>query len=202
MSGSEFVWGLILVGCGIFIAVYGSVLFRFVLAALGFAVGFGAVYLLTSDQSTGVRFLVAAVGGAILGFLLYRLIQIGIYIAGGVAGLVLAVILSGLFGWLEKGVGWESLILLVAGCGLGGFFGRRLGDWIIILATAGAGALLTVDGVLIWFSDKYGTDETGDPTSSLDKSVVLVTFLVIFAIAGLSQLNSTKLRDRLYRFAR
>jgi len=202
MSGSEFIWGAVLVVCGIFIAVYGSILFRFVLAALGFAVGFGATFLLTAGQSDGLRFLVAVVGGAIIGFLLYRLIQIGIYIAGGVAGIVVALILSGLIGWLDKGVGWEAAILLIAGAGLGGFFGRRLGDWIIILATAGAGALLVVNGVLIWFSDKYTTDETGDPTSNLDKSVVVVTFLVIFAISGLAQLNSTKLRDRLYRFAR
>jgi hypothetical protein len=199
MSGSEFVWGLVLVGCGIFIAVYGSLLFRFVLAVLGFAVGFGAAYLILADQSTSARILVSIVAGAVLALVLYSLIRVGLYIAGGVFGIVLAVAISALFGWLDKGIGWEALILIIGGGGLGGFFGNRLGDWIIILATAAAGSFLTVYGVLVWFSDTYKTDETGDPTANLSKSVVLVTAIVVFAISALSQLNSSKLRDRLFR---
>jgi Domain of unknown function (DUF4203) len=199
MSGSEFVWGAVLVASGIFIAVYGSVLFRFVLAVLGFAVGFGAAYALLSDQDTTARILVSLVVGAVGAGLLFALIRVGLYIAGGVLGLVLALVLSGLFGWLDSGVGWTAGILLIAGCGLGGFFGQRLGDWIVILATAGAGSLLVTNGVLVWFKDEYASDLTGDITTNLDKSEVLVLFLIVFAIAFLSQLNSTKLRDRLYR---
>jgi MFS family permease len=199
MSGSEFVWGAVLVASGIFIAVYGSVLFRFVLAVLGFAVGFGAAYALLSDQDTSARILVALVVGAVAAGLLFALIRVGLYIAGGVLGLVLALVLSGLFGWLDNGVGWIAGILLIAGGGIGGFFGQRLGDWIVILATAGAGALLVTNGVLVWFQDEYESDLTGDITANLDKTEVLVLFLIVFAIAFLSQLNSTKLRDRLYR---
>jgi hypothetical protein len=199
MSGSEFVWGAVLVASGIFIAVYGSVLFRFVLAVLGFAVGFGAAYALLSDQDTTARILVALVVGAVAAGLLFALIRVGLYIAGGVLGLVVALIVSGLFGWLDDGVGWTAGILLIAGGGLGGFFGQRLGDWIVILATAGAGSLLVTNGVLVWFKDEYASDLTGDITTNLDKSEVLVLFLIVFAIAFLSQLNSTKLRDRLYR---
>jgi MFS family permease len=199
MSGSEFVWGAVLVACGIFIAVYGSLLFRFVLAVLGFAVGFGGAFLVLSDQSTATRILVGIAVGGIAAALLFALIRVGLYIAGGVLGLVVAVIVSGLFGWLDNGVGWTAGILLIAGGGLGGFFGNRLGDWIVILATAGAGALLVTNGVLVWFKDEYSSDLTGDPTTNLDKSEVLVMFLIVFAIAFLSQLNSTKLRDRLYR---
>jgi hypothetical protein len=199
MSGSEFIWGAVLVASGVFIAVYGSILFRFVLAVLGFAVGFGAAYLLLADQSTSARILVAVVAGAVLALVLYSLIRVGLYIAGGLLGIVVALTIAGLFGWLENGVGWTAAILIIGGGGLGGFFGNRLGDWIVILATASAGSLLVVNGVLVWFSDKYATDETGDPTANLDKSVVLVTFLVFFAMSALSQLNSTKLRDRLFR---
>jgi hypothetical protein len=201
MSGSEFVWGAVLVASGIFIAVYGSLLFRFVLAVLGFAVGFGAAYALLSDQDTSARILVSLVVGAIAAVVLYALIRVGLYIAGGVLGLVLALAIAGLFGWLDNGVGWTAGILLIAGGGLGGFFGQRLGDWIIILATAAAGSLLVVNGVLVWFNDEYQSDLTGDPTTNLDKSIVLVTFLVIFGISFLSQLNSSKLRDRLFRRA-
>jgi MFS family permease len=199
MSGSEFVWGTVLVASGIFIAVYGSLLFRFVLAVLGFAVGFGAAYALFSDQDTAARILVGLVVGAIGAGLLFALIRVGLYIAGGVLGLVVALIVSGLFGWLDNGVGWTAAILLIGGGGLGGFFGNRLGDWIIILATAGAGALLVTNGALVWFKDEYESDLTGDVTSNLDKTEVLALFFIVFAIAFLSQLNSTKLRDRLYR---
>jgi hypothetical protein len=199
MSGSEFVWGAVLVASGIFIAVYGSLLFRFVLAVLGFAVGFGVAYALLSDQDTAQRVLVGLVAGAVLATLLFALIRVGLYIAGGVLGLVVALIISGLFGWLDSGVGWTAAILLIAGGGVGGFFGNRLGDWIVILATAGAGALLILNGVTVWFNDEYDSDLTGDVTSNLDKTQVLITFFIVFAIAFLSQLNSTKLRDRLYR---
>ena len=201
MSGSEFVWGAVLVASGIFIAVYGSLLFRFVLAVLGFAVGFGVAFVLLEDQDTAAQVLVALVVGAIAAGLLYSLIRVGLYIAGGVFGLVLAVTIAGLFGWLDNGVGWTAGILLIAGGGLGGFFGNRLGDWIIILATAAAGALLVVNGVLVWFKDEYSSDLTGDITTNLDKSEVLVVFLIVFAIAFLSQLNSSNLRDRLFRRA-
>jgi hypothetical protein len=199
MTGDEFVWGAVLVASGIFIAVYGSVLFRFVLAVLGFAVGFGGAYALLSDQDTAQRILVALVAGAILAVLLFAMIRVGLYIAGGVLGLVIALIVSGLFGWLDDGIGWTAAILLIVGGGAGGFFGNRLGDWIVILATAGAGALLVVNGVIVWFRDEYESDLTGDITSNLDKTEVLVVFFIVFAIAFLSQLNSTKLRDRLYR---
>jgi Domain of unknown function (DUF4203) len=199
MSGSEFVWGAVLVASGIFIAVYGSVLFRFVLAVLGFAVGFGIAFILLEDQDTAAQILVAIVVGAVAAGLLYALIRVGLYIAGGLLGIVVALIIAGLFGWLDNGVGWTAGILIIGGGGLGGFFGNRLGDWIVILATAAAGSLLVTNGVLVWFKDEYASDLTGDITTNLDKSEVLVLFLIVFAIAFLSQLNSTKLRDRLYR---
>ena len=63
-DGVEFLWGLVLVGSGIFICVYGSVLFRFVLAMIGFAVGFAAAFALTDGQNDALRVLVGLVAGA------------------------------------------------------------------------------------------------------------------------------------------
>ena len=62
-DGGEFVWGAVLVGCGIFVCVYGNVLFRFVLAVIGFAVGFAAAYTLTDGQDDALRILVSLVVG-------------------------------------------------------------------------------------------------------------------------------------------
>jgi hypothetical protein len=46
----DVVWGAVLAGCGIFIAVYGALLFRFVLVVIGFALGFGAALVVFADQ--------------------------------------------------------------------------------------------------------------------------------------------------------
>jgi hypothetical protein len=51
----EVVWGAILVDCGVFIAVYGALLFRFVLAVIGFALAFGAAVVLLDGQDTALR---------------------------------------------------------------------------------------------------------------------------------------------------
>ena len=39
MEFSQIVWGLAVLGAGIFLTVYGTLLFRFALLAMGFAVG-------------------------------------------------------------------------------------------------------------------------------------------------------------------
>ena len=40
MSGQDLLWGIALVGAGVFVAVYGTSLFQFALGAMGFGIGF------------------------------------------------------------------------------------------------------------------------------------------------------------------
>jgi hypothetical protein len=195
-DGVEFLWGIVLIACGVFICVYGNLLFRFVLAVIGFAVGFAAGFALTDGQSDGLRVLVALVAGAAAALLLFSLIRVGLYIAGGILGAVLGMVIASLFGLLDDGFDWSSLILIVAGAGGCGFFGHRLGNWIITLATTAAGAFLCIYGLSVLYVDEFATD-VEDPGSTIAASLPLVIFLVIAAIAGLGQYVSSNLRFRL-----
>jgi hypothetical protein len=194
-DGAEFLWGVVLVGCGIFISVYGTVLFRFVLAVIGFALGFAGAFTLTDGQDDALRILVALVAGSIAAVILFSLIRVGLYIAGGILGAVIAIVLSSLFGLLDDGFDWGPLVLLVIGVGGVGFFGHRLGNWIIILATAAAGAFLIVHGLTILYIDEFETD-VEDPSAAIAKSLPFVIFIVIAAIGGLGQYVSSNLRFR------
>jgi hypothetical protein len=193
----ELIWGAVLVGCGIFISVYGTLLFRFVLAMIGFAVGFAGALTLTDGQDTGLRLLVGLVAGAIAAGILFGLVRLGLWIAGGIVGIVLALMVASLTNQLD-GSGTVVSLLVVAAAVPGAYFGRRLGDWIIILASAGAGALLIVYGLLIWFQDRLGTDLT-DPGRNLNENLTLVMVLALAAVSSLSQYNIVSLRRRLMR---
>jgi hypothetical protein len=192
----EFVWGAVLVACGIFIAVYGNILFRFVLAVIGFAVGFMGAMTVLEGQDDALRILVGMVVGGVAAAALYALVKFGLYIAGGILGVVVGLVLATLVGQLDDGVNWLAGALMIAGAGTGGFFGHRLGNLVIILATATAGAFLTVYGLTIWFQDELN-NTIDDPSMTLNRSVGLALFLIIATISGLAQRNSSDLRRRL-----
>jgi hypothetical protein len=68
MSGSEFAWGAALIGAGVFISVYGTIHFRFALAARGFGVAFIAVTRIFDGPTSATHVLIAfAAGGVGLG---------------------------------------------------------------------------------------------------------------------------------------
>jgi hypothetical protein len=195
-DGVEFLWGIVLVGAGIFVCVYGSVLFRIVLAMIGFAVGFGGAFALTDGQNDALRILVAIVAGGIAAAVLFSLIRVGLYIAGGILGAVVALVVSALVGLLDDGFGWGSLILVILGAGGIGYTGPRLGNLIIVLATAAAGAFLVMQGLSFLYLDEFQTD-VEDPGQTFSSSLPFVTFLIIAAIGGLGQYVSSTLRFRL-----
>jgi hypothetical protein len=195
-KGMEFIWGAVLVASGIFIAVYGNVLFRFVLAVLGFAAGFMGAMTLLDGRDDALQLLVSMVVGGIAAAVLFALVKFGLYIAGSILGGVIALVVSSLIGQLDGGVNTLAAILLVAGAGTGGFFGHRLGNLVIVLATATAGAFLTVYGLTIWFQDELSA-AVEDPSMALTRSIGITLFLCIAAISGLAQINSSNLRFRL-----
>lgn len=198
MSGSEFIWGLILVVCGVFICVYGSLLFRYVLSVIGFAAGFGVTMALTTSQDTAVRIVVSLVIGGIAAAILYFLFRLALYIAGGMLGAVIALVVASLLGFLDSGLGASGIISLIIGTGLVGFFGPRLGKLIIVLGTAAAGAFLTIEGLAVWFHDELRTDNS-DPSTMLSHHAALVTMLVIAAISGLAQYSRERMPVRIRR---
>jgi hypothetical protein len=201
MEAADLVWGLVLVACGIFVSVYGSMLFRFALAAMGFGLGFGIAWWILggTDASSGVQVLVSLAVGGILAFVSFGLIRFGTYIAGGIFGAVLGMLIFGfisVFGDTTNDV--IGIILAIAGIAGGGFLAPRLGSMIISLATAAAGAFLIVHGLMAWFQTRFNEQGT-DVTDVLTQRLTIVIFLVIFTMSWLSQMNSDKLRRRILR---
>ncbi len=129
-------YGIILIASGIFVASFGTVLFRFALAALGFGAGAILSWWFTASQPDMIRILISIGVGGIAAVVLYMLARAGVYIAGGVLGLVLAFLIVALLGTRNPALNGA---LLVAGAGVSGYFGPRLGSLIIALATGAAG---------------------------------------------------------------
>ncbi len=189
-------WGLVVLITGIFVAAYGSSLFRFALAFLGFAIGYSLVSWLGGGLDTTLRILVGIVAGGILAATLYFLVKFTLNIAGAILGLVLMLVLLGLFRLAGLDLRVLGVILALAATGLGGFFGNRLGSLVIVLATSLAGAYLVVLGLGALFGLGVATD---NPLALLGASFPLVLFLSVALISGLAQHQAFSLRRRFLR---
>lgn len=196
MSGSEFVWGIVLLAAGVFISAYGNRLFRLALGVMGFGVGFLLAMWLTDGQDTAQRLLVSLAIGGIAAIALFTLVKFTIYIAGGIFGLIIALVVSALFSIFGPNLNDVVVTILgVAGLGVGGFFGGRLGNLIVLLASAAAGAFLIMQGFRVLFASRLGGD-LADPTVTLAQRLTIVLFLTFFAVAFLGQYNYRQFRQR------
>lgn len=189
-------WGIIVLVSGIFVAAYGSLLFRFALAFLGFAIGYSLVAWLGGGLDPALRILVGIVAGGILAATLYWLVKFTLNIAGALLGLVLMLALLGLFRLAGLDLNILGLVLAVAAAGLGGFFGNRLGSVVVVLATSLAGAYLVVLGMGAIFGLGVATD---DALTLLGTSFPLVLFLTVALISGLAQYQAFSVRRRFLR---
>ncbi|MCC6170145.1 MAG: DUF4203 domain-containing protein [Caldilineaceae bacterium] len=180
----DILWGLVFIVTGVFISAYGGVLFRFALAALGFGMGAILAWWLSGSQPELTRILISLGVGGIAGALLYMLVRVGVYVAGGVLGLVLAFLVVSILG--IKNTAFDA-ILLVAGTGLAGYFGPRLGRMITILAMAAAGAFQVVYGLALIFAGQVAEDAA--PTELLGQPLALAVFLTVAAISALSYMR-------------
>ena len=189
-------WGIIVLVSGIFVAAYGSLLFRFALAFLGFAIGYSLVAWLGGGLDTALRILVGIVAGGILASSLYILVKFTLNIAGALLGLVLMLALVGFFRLAGLNLDILGVVLTIAAAGLGGFFGNRLGSIVVVLATSLAGAYLVVLGLGAIYGLGVRTD---DPTALLGTSFPLVLFLTVALISGLAQYQAFSVRRRFLR---
>lgn len=196
----DLIWGLIIIGAGIFVCAYGTALFRFVLAVIGFAAGFSLAMALLPASTGALGWIIALVAGGIGAYVLYRLFNLSLYIAGGILGIAIVMALLGLFGLAGggQGLGIIGWILVVAGGGVVGFFGRRIGNLVIVFATALAGATLVVYGLARVFATNIG-DGSVDPTKVLSSVFALLLWATIALISGLAQYQVQSLRRRLLR---
>lgn len=197
MSAGDFVWGALLIGSGVFVGIYGEMLFKFVLAIIGFAAAGSAVYILLDGKSTGLQVLMAIIAGGIGALVLYRLLNFALYIAGAAFGAVAGIVIAALIGLnTTDNLQWITLLLVVVGAGGVGFFGPRFGRMIIPLATSAVSAGMVVYGYLIFFQSTFGIDASDPNTHSSRKSLLLL-FAIVYALSFLAQYNISKYRLRL-----
>jgi hypothetical protein len=199
VSGAEVLWGIAVIGAGVFISVYGNLLFRFALAAMGFGVGFLATMRLLDGQEQTTRVLLAFAIGGILAILLYSLVKFTVYIAGGVLGLVAGFVLLGVIDiFTSTPGGWFQTIVAVGGAAGGAFLGNRIANSAVLLATAAAGAFLMVNGLHVLFASQFAND-AAEPASNVATKFSLVIFVLLFAVGGLGQWNAQRFRQRILR---
>lgn len=189
-------WGIIVLVCGVFIASYGNVLFRFALAFMGFALGFSLVMWLGGGLDSGLRIIFGIVVGGVLALVFYMMVKFMLHMAGGVVGLVIMLALLGMFRLGGLNVGAFGWVLAAAAAVGGGFIGNRLGNKVVVLASSLAGSYLVVLGLGALY--KVGVDST-QPFETLSAAFPLVLFLAIFAISFLAQNQAQNLRLRFLR---
>lgn len=187
---NQFLWGIVALICGGFMMSYGAGLFRFVLAFAGFYIGF-SLGMRIGAPSDSFQIMLALVLGGVLGAAFYFLVKLTLYFAGAILGLVVGLLIAGVFNWQDQTLGW---ILALAGLGLGGFFGPRLGDLVLVLAAASLGAYAAVMGMTMLLLP--GTETTGTIQQSAPAFIVFITLL---AVSTLSQMQIRDLRRRLIR---
>lgn len=200
MEGVNLIWGLVIVAAGVFVSVYGNMLFRFVLAVVGFAIGFYAMMAIIPSTNVALQLLLAIIVGGILAAVFYGLFRLSLHIAGALLGAVIVLAVLALIGWVGPGtdMGIFSWILVLAGAGVVGFLGNRLGNAIIPLATSLVGAALVVLGLSKMFAQNIGAT-SNDPIAVLSGGFGFVLFVVLAVISALAQFQIADLRRRLLR---
>lgn len=184
----QFLTAVLIIACGCFILIYGSMLFKFVLAVGGFYVGFILAGMIPMSDST-TQFLFQVVAGGILAVVAFSLVKFALNIAGALLGFVIGLFVNSLFG-LEGG--YVAMAVAIAGAAVGGIFGDRLGDWITILACAITGSYAIVGGMNMLF--------TGAKATAIPATLPAITAFLIFAIVGaLAQREIISLRRRVLR---
>lgn len=193
--------GIVLAACGIFLLVYGGLLFRFSMAVGFFVLGFSLASWLFSSQTDLIRILISLVVGGALAAVGYMLVRIALHVAGGLLGAVLVLVVLSLLPLSFDGMMGSiiSLVLIVAGAGVVGFFGNRLGDWVIILATSLAGAYAIVLGLTRMFPT--AVEASADYVASGSAYVpftgpAFAVFVIVALIGALAQERIRSMRGR------
>lgn len=191
----EWLVGILMIGCGVFLLVYGGMLFRFSLAVGLFILGYSLASWLFSAMDPTMQFIISLVVGAILALIGFTMVRLALHLAGGVLGAVLVLILASLLpGSMPS---WLVIILVVAGAGVIGFFGNRLGDWVIIFATTLAGAYAVILGLTEIFPQAVtGVDAAHNSAQIPFTGPAFAVFLTVLAIGVLAQWQIRAVRGR------
>jgi hypothetical protein len=189
-----FLLDLLLIGCGVFLLVYGGKLFRFALAVGAFVLGFSLSMWLLSSQPVAARLLISLVVGGIIAFTGYMLVKMVLHFAGAILGVMLAMVILSLLPGSSNNI--LSLIVVLVGAGVVGFFGNRLGDWVIILATTLSGAYAILLGLAHLFPAAMGVGADYLSTRIPFNGPAFVVFIIFLITGILAQLEIRRVRGR------
>ncbi len=193
LTTEQLLWGGGMIAVGVFVAVYGSRLFRYAMAAIGFGAGFLLAIRLMEELDREREMPIALVAGLVGAILLFLLAKFGLLLAGAVFGLVAAILAIGLIEVSTDRVPGEVMQVAVAAGGavIGALLGRAIGWIVVLLATAAAGAALVLNGLHVLFQLEYEIDPA-DPLRNAATQLALVTFGILFLVALLGQLNARR----------
>ncbi len=193
LTTEEWLWGGGMIAAGIFIAVYGSRLFRFAMAAVGFGAGFLLAIRLMEEFDREREMPIALIAGLIGAILLFVLAKFGLLLAGAIFGLVAAILAIGVIEVSTEQVPGDVMQVVVAAAGavIGALFGRAIGWIVVLLGTAAAGSALVLNGLHVLFQLEYEIDPA-DPLRNTATQLALVTFGILFLFALLGQLNARR----------
>ncbi|MEZ4497325.1 MAG: DUF4203 domain-containing protein [Thermomicrobiales bacterium] len=193
LTTEEWLWGGGMIAAGIFIAVYGSRLFRFAMAAVGFGAGFLLAIRLMEELDREREMPIALIAGLIGAILLFVLAKFGLLLAGAIFGLVAAILAIGVIEVSTEQVPGDVMQVVVAAGGavIGALFGRAIGWIVVLLGTAAAGSALVLNGLHVLFQLEYEIDPA-DPLRNTATQLALVTFGILFLFALLGQLNARR----------
>jgi hypothetical protein len=184
--------GLLLVACGVFLLVYGTMLFRFAIAVAGFVIGFALGWWLLESATEAAQIIVAFALGGVVAIVGYAVVRIGVYLAGGLLGALLALIVLSFLSIESSAV--NVLVILAAAVAVG-FFARSLGLWLTILATSAAGAYAIVYGLSRMFPDSTQIEDLESAKIPLTGAAFTILILT-FAIGFLSQWTLARIQRR------
>ena len=186
--------GLLLVACGVFLLVYGTMLFRFAIAVAGFVVGFALGWWLLESASDAAQIIVAFALGGVIAIVGYSVVRLGVYLAGGLLGALVALII---LSFINIGPPVVNVLLILAAAVAVGFFARSLGLWITILATSAAGAYAIVYGLSRMFPEATQITPEELETAKIPLTGAAFTILILtFAIGFLSQWTLARIQRR------
>ena len=184
--------GLLLVACGVFLLVYGTMLFRFAIAVAGFVVGFALGWWLLESATDAAQIIVAFALGGGLAIVGYAVVRIGVYLAGGLLGSMAALLVLSFLNITSSVV---NVLLVLAAAVAVGFFARSLGLWLTILATSAAGAYAIVYGLSRMFPDATQIEDL--ESAKIPMTGAAFTILIVtFAIGFLSQWTLARIQRR------
>ncbi len=193
LTTEEWVWGGGMIAVGIFIAVYGSRLFRYSMGAVGFGAGFLLAIRLMDQLEREREMPIALVAGLVGAILLFVLAKFGLLLAGAILGLVAAIVAIGVMELSTDRMPSDLFQVGVAAGGalIGALFGRAIGWIVVLLGTAAAGSALVLNGLHVLFEIEYEIDPA-DPLRNAATQLALVTFGILFLFALLGQLNARR----------